>query len=118
MLIETSRADFTHDEDEQRVLEHLLSTSLGLEQAEVHALDEQAAERVDASTSLYEFTRLINDHYSAKQKLQLISAMWTVAYADGELDKYEEALIRRVAELTYVSHGDYIRSKLEAAGEA
>lgn len=118
MLIETSRADFTQDEAEQRVLEHLLSTSLGLEPAEVHTLVEQAAERVDASTSLYEFTRLINDHYSAKQKFQLISAMWTVAYADGELDKYEEALIRRVAELTYVSHADYIRSKLEAAGEA
>ena len=117
MLIETARADFTQDAQEQQVLEQLLSTSLGLPEAEVHQLVEQATRRVDESTSLYEFTRLINDHYTAQQKYQLISAMWTVAYADDQLDKYEEALIRRVAELTYVPHGDYIRSKLEAAGE-
>jgi uncharacterized tellurite resistance protein B-like protein len=38
--------------------------------------------------------------------------MWTVAYADGDLDKYEEHLIRQVAELTYVPHSDYIQCKL------
>jgi uncharacterized tellurite resistance protein B-like protein len=42
--------------------------------------------------------------------------MWAVAFADGNLDKYEEALIRQVAELTYVPHQDYIRCKLAAAG--
>ena len=69
---------------------------------------------MDESTSLYEFTRVINDNYTPQQKLQLISAMWVVAYADGNLDKYEEHLIRRVAELTYVAHEDYIRAKLRA----
>ena len=50
------------------------------------------------------------------QKLQLIDSMWSVAFADGNLDKYEEHLIRQVAELTYVPHPDYIRSKLAAQG--
>ena len=40
--------------------------------------------------------------------------MWTVAYADGNLGKYEEHLIRQVATLTYVPHQDYIRAKLAA----
>ena len=115
LLIETARADFTHDEAEQEALETLLSSALKLERAEVHKLVEDAQDRVDESTSLYEFTRVINDHYSAQQKLQLIDAMWAVAYADDNLDKYEEHLIRQVAELTYVPHADYIRSKLEAA---
>jgi uncharacterized tellurite resistance protein B-like protein len=30
------------------------------------------------------------------------------------VDKYEEYLIRQVAELTYVPHSDYIRAKLVA----
>lgn len=114
LLIETARADFTQDGAEQVALEELLSSALGLEQAEVHELVEQASNQVDEATSLYEFTRVINDYYSAAQKLQLVSAMWRVAYADGKLDKYEEALIRQVAELTYVPHQDYIRSKLAA----
>jgi uncharacterized tellurite resistance protein B-like protein len=117
MLIETARADFTQDAEEQAAMEALLRSSLGLSDDEVHALMVDATERVDVSTSLYEFTRVINDHYSAEQKLQLVGAMWSVAYADGDLDKYEEALIRQVAELTYVPHQDYIRCKLAAGGK-
>lgn len=115
LLIETARADFTQEASEQRALEELLVTTLCLPQAEVAELVRLAEERVDESTSLYEFTRVLNDYYSAQEKLSLIDAMWSVAYADGNIDKYEEHLIRQVAELTYVPHADYIRSKLNAS---
>jgi uncharacterized tellurite resistance protein B-like protein len=114
LLIETARADFTQDAAEQDTLEQLITDALKLQRGEVTDLIASAEQHVDESTSLYEFTRVINDHYSAEQKIQLVSAMWKVAYADGNLDKYEEHLIRQVAELTYVSHQDYIRCKLEA----
>ncbi len=114
LLIETARADFRQDAEEEAALETLLCDTLALPLTEVQELVRQASERVDSATSLYEFTRLINDHFSPVQKLQLIDAMWRVAYADGRLDKYEEHLIRQVAELTYVPHPDYIRSKLGA----
>jgi uncharacterized tellurite resistance protein B-like protein len=114
LLIETARADFTQEASEQAALEQLLSSSLQLDRAAVRELLEAASNRLDESTSLYEFTRVINDYYSAGQKQELIGAMWRVAYADGDLDKYEEYLIRQVAELTYVPHADYIRAKLDA----
>ncbi|MEH6582532.1 MAG: TerB family tellurite resistance protein [Halioglobus sp.] len=114
LLIETARADFTQDGQEEAALEVLLSGALELPAIEVHDLIALANQQVDEATSLYEFTREINDHYSADNKLRLIEAMWKVAYADGQLDKYEEHLIRQVAELTYVPHQDYIRCKLAA----
>ena len=114
MLIETARADFTQDALEQVALEQLLSSSLQLDKQQVHDLVVAAENKVDDATSLYEFTREINDHYSPDQKIQLIKAMWTVAYADGKLGKYEEHLIRQVADLTYVPHQEYIRCKLTA----
>lgn len=114
LLIETARADFNQDAAEQAALEKLLSNALQLDRHQVHELVAAADSKVDKATSLYEFTREVNDHYSADQKVQLIRAMWTVAYADGNLNKYEEHLIRQVAELTYVSHQDYIRCKLTA----
>jgi uncharacterized tellurite resistance protein B-like protein len=114
LLIETARADFRQDAEEEAALETLLCDTLSLPPTEVQELVQQASERVDSATSLYEFTRLINDYFSPAQKLQLIDAMWRVAYADGRLDKYEEHLIRQVADLTYVPHPDYIRSKLGA----
>ena len=115
LLVETARADFNQDAAEEQAMEKLLVASLGLTQQEVHALVVAASSRVDEAVSLYEFTREINDHFTAEEKTGLISAMWQVAYADGDLDKYEEHLIRQVAELIYVSHADYIRLKLAAA---
>ena len=112
LLIETARADFTQDGTEEAALEVLLSSALNLDRTEIHELIELATKQVEESTSLYEFTREINDHYSAERKIQLIEAMWKVAYTDGRLDKYEEHLIRQVAELIYVPHQAYIRSKL------
>ncbi|GAB3270661.1 TerB family tellurite resistance protein [Parahaliea aestuarii] len=114
LLVETARADFGADEQERRTMAALLEQALKLSAQEVEALLAQAEQQASEATSLYEFTRLVNDHFSPANKQQLIEAMWQVAWADGDLDKYEEALIRQVAELTYVPHADYIRAKLGA----
>jgi uncharacterized tellurite resistance protein B-like protein len=114
LLVETARADFTESAVEITKLTRLLTTALALEPGEVQELVSTAQDRVEDATSLYEFTRLINAHCSLEQKLQLISAMWLVAYADGDVDKYEEHLIRNVADLLYVPHSNYIHCKLAA----
>lgn len=114
ILVETAQADFEQDKREQQLMQELLCESLSLPREEVQALVQQAQARVEQATSLYEFTRLINDNFDAAAKSSLILAMWRVAYADGNLDKYEEALIRQVADLTYVPHSEYIRCKLLA----
>jgi uncharacterized tellurite resistance protein B-like protein len=44
--------------------------------------------------------------------------MWRVAYADERLDKYEEHLIRKISDLIYVSHRDFIRTKHSARSGA
>ena len=65
------------------------------------------------STSLYEHTRLINDSCNYEDKLKLISGLWNLAFADQELDKYEEYLIRKIADLLHVSHSDFIKEKMK-----
>lgn len=114
LLVETARADFTECDTEITKLSQLLTTALKLRQAEVDDLITAARERVEDATSLYEFTRVINDNCSPEQKVRLIGAMWTVAFADGDVDKYEEHLIRNVADLIYVPHSAYIHCKLTA----
>jgi uncharacterized tellurite resistance protein B-like protein len=37
--------------------------------------------------------------------------LWQVAYADGSLDPYEEALVRKIADLIYVPHREFIQAK-------
>ena len=118
LLIEVARADFTQDAAEERAMVALLESTLQLEATDIAALLADADDAVDAATSLYEFTRLVNDHYSYEEKRELIQCMWQVAYADAELDKYEEHLIRRVAELIYVTHEDFMRGKYLARDAA
>ena len=62
-----------------------------------------------------EFTRLLNDNLSRSERINIIENLWRVAYADSVLDKYEEYYIRKVADLLYVAHSDYIKTKLKAA---
>ena len=117
LLVETAIANFHQDDVEIQKMMELLASSLKLGKAEVEDLMVAAEKRVEDAISLYEFTRVINDHYSAEQKLRLVRARWTVAYADGNVDKYEEHLIRQVSELIYVPHSDYIHSKLSVREE-
>ncbi len=116
LLIEVSRADYTVDSAELRTIKTVLQTGLGISQQEIEELIALAGKAADKATSLYEFTRLINDHYSRQQKLQVIQSMWRIAYADDDLDKYEERLIRQVADLIHVPHKEYIRLKVAVSG--
>ena len=111
LLYEVARADFKQDADEEATLTRTLQKAFHLDSQELADIQQQASAQVDEATSLYEFTRIINDHAEVHEKYTIIELMWQVAYADNEISKYEEHLIRRVAELIYVSHSDFIRAK-------
>lgn len=112
LLVETARADFTSDADEQATIERLVAAELGLDAEASAALHEEAAKRADQATSLYEFTREINQRLDAAGKTAVLEMMWRVARADGRVDAYEQHLIRKVANLLHVRHHEYVAAKL------
>ena len=115
LLIEVARADFKRDVSEEKAMLSQLKNILNLSHDEAVKIILNAEDQVEKSTSVYEFTSLINKHCSIKQKLHLLQSMWRIAYADENIDRYEEHLIRRVAELIHVNHSQYIKTKLEAS---
>ena len=112
LLIEVAIVDNEFDADEMACLQNILHNSFGISQAQSEAFITLAHNECADSSSMYQFTQLINQHCNAQDKFDLIKGMWSIAYADGELDKYEEYVIRKVADLIYVSHGDFIRAKI------
>ena len=60
---------------------------------------------------MYQFTQRINRYCSHEEKFHLITGMWRIAFADGDLDKYEEYIIRKVSDLIHLGHGEFIRAK-------
>ena len=112
LLIQVAKADHSLSEQEEAKLLELVNTHFtSSENVEHDELIELAMLKSDASTSLYEFTSLINEHYSASQKFQLLTLMWTMAYSDHVIDAHEEHLIRRVADLIYLPHIQFIEAK-------
>lgn len=114
LLICIARADLNFGEHEAETIITAAQTLFGLSRDETDALIELASRKQEASTSLYEFTAAINHHFDAQQKYELIKTLWSVAFADHDLDRHEEHLIRRVADLIHVPHMQFIQAKLEA----
>lgn len=115
LMIEISLADDHIHDDERNVIKTVLSNHFKLNKDEIDELIELAESEVDHAVSLYEFIRLLNDTLSMPDKINIIKNLWHVAYADSVLDKYEEYYIRKIADLLYISHSDYIQTKLKAA---
>lgn len=116
LMFEISRADSTIVPEERKVIDAALVNHFHLSQMEAQELLALAEREVDDSVSLYEFTRSINDRLSNKDRVKIVELLWQVAFADAVLDKYEEYFIRKIADLLYVSHKDYIRAKHRASG--
>jgi uncharacterized tellurite resistance protein B-like protein len=76
-----------------------------------------AEREIERSHDLYQFTSQVNRSYSDADKLQLLEQLWRVAMTDDVVHKYEEHLIRRIADLLYVPHSGFIAAKLRAAAD-
>lgn len=115
LLMEVSRADFDFVESEKAKVTKVLKSLFDLTDEALAQLVEYSETKSSESTSLYPFTSLINEHYEYEQKVNLLGLMWTVAFADGDLDKHEDSVIRKVADLLYIAHSDFVKTKLIVA---
>lgn len=119
LLVEVMRADRAVAPAERgAVLRALAAAFDDLTAEETRELLARAEERADDATSLYEFTRIVNREFDHEQKAHVVELLWRVAYADGGLDKYEENLVRRIADLIHVPHSVFIRMKLRVRDDA
>jgi uncharacterized tellurite resistance protein B-like protein len=118
LLIEVAITDNEFDAEEFETLQNILQKQFGVPAEDCEALTTLAQSECEESSSMYQFTQLVNEHCSAEEKFDLVKGMWDIAYADGDLDKYEEYVIRKVADLIYVSHGDFIKAKHTARAES
>ena len=121
LLMEMVRADFAEQPVEREHVLTLLAGEFGLTPQEAARLADLGAEQARAAVSLYEFTAALDTSLGTSDKIRIIEMLWQVAYADGALDKYEEHLLRKLADLLHLSHRQLIQAKhrvLEAYGQA
>jgi len=117
LLIEMVKIDNQSTDDEAQKLHQILITQYGLETEEIEQITQLANEELGDATDYYQFTSLINTHFKRPQKVEMVEQLWRIAIADGHLDSHEEHYIRKIADLLFVPHSDFIRTKLKAIEE-
>ena len=116
LLLETARADFERSPAELDTIRQQLGAAFGLDAAQTEALLTRAAESAGAAVSLHEFVSTLNTELDADGKRELLGWLWQVALADGRIEPREESLIRQLADLLFVPHADFVRTRIAAGG--
>ncbi|MDH4021928.1 MAG: TerB family tellurite resistance protein [Gammaproteobacteria bacterium] len=114
LLVEIARADHEEKAVEHAAITGLIARHFQLDTAAAEELLVEARTVVDDAVSLRQFTAPLHEALSYDDKLGVVAMLWNVALEDNSLDKYEDYLISKVAELLYVSRGDVVRLRYEA----
>ncbi|MFA5985348.1 MAG: TerB family tellurite resistance protein [Methylococcaceae bacterium] len=111
LFLEMMHIDDKVELKEQHLISDLMKQKFAMTDDEIKLLIELAEQQRHDATDYFQFTSLINKEYSAEQKNQLIESLWQIAFIDGVIDMHEEYLVRKIAELLYVPHADFIKAK-------
>lgn len=114
LLLECARADFENQPAELEMVRRGLREQFGVDEAALDKLLGDAGASARNAVSLHGPLSRLNAELSADDKRGLMGWLWRVAAADGRIDPHEEGLLRKLADLLYIPHADYIRAKLDA----
>ena len=114
LLVEAGRMDQDFSGDERRVVAELLTSRFELTKEAVDELIDEANRSASESAQYFPYTHRINQAMDPEQKSEVIEMLWSVAYADGHLDPYEDQLIRQIAGLIHVTDRDRMVARKRA----
>lgn len=117
LLIEMSHIDGEFSKQDQERIISILRSDFSLSEEHAQALLEDAKKELEGSIDLWQFTNLINRNYSSDEKAAIIETVWKIAYFDGRLDRHENYLVKKIAQLLHVDHKRLIEAKLKVKGE-
>ncbi|MGB2960154.1 MAG: TerB family tellurite resistance protein [Bacteroidota bacterium] len=112
LFIEMAVIDGEFSEEERAHIISILEDEYQLSEDDISRLLEEASAEVRSSTDYWQFTNMINENYTPEEKVRIIELLWKIIYADGTVEKHEDYLIRKLARLLGVPHGELIATKL------
>ena len=111
LLVEIMLSDDDASSQEQGVVIDAVKEKFSLSDQEAQSLIDLAHDELRDSVDYHQFTSLINASFEYSQKVTIVEFLWQIAFADGVLDRYEEHTIRKISDLLYVRHSDFIAAK-------
>ncbi len=117
LFLEIVNADFKVDAQEEAQLRGLLKDRFHLSEEDLDELIAYARQDREKRQDIWQFASRLKDHLPREKRLGILSDLWRLIYADGRLDMYEDALIRKITELLGLDHAEMIETKLKVKKE-
>jgi len=115
LLIEVSYSDFKINKIEVDAIIDFFEKEFSLSKNKARWLSNKALDLHKDENCLRKYIKFINENYSKEKKIKLINMAWKVAKADNVVDKYEEHRIRKLSELLYINHTEFIKAKINSS---
>jgi len=113
LMVDVALVDSSFDETEFDRMLVLIKRQFGLGTQEAADLINAANAKSDEQISTQELTALLNEHLEQDDKTRVVHLLWSIAFSDGQLDKYENSLVLKVSNLLGVSSEEVLRLKQE-----
>ena len=113
LMLKIASADDVVEESEINVILDILCDFYKISDYRAKELIAEAKKFNDDSTDLYEAGSFINNSLSLKDKLDFISCVFEVAYADGNLHYLEHHTVKKIANILNLNREDVLNSKTE-----
>lgn len=118
LMVDVALADSAFDDEELARVVGYAKTRFGLDENEASELVDTAKIDAEQLVSLHDFTHLLHNNLAEDEKEAIVGALWDIAYADGNLDKYENSLVLKISDGLHVARGRCMRLKHDAAVSA
>lgn len=118
LMVDVALVDSSFDETEFDRMLGLIKRQFGLGTQEAADLINAANAKADEQVSIQELTELLNEYLEQDEKTRVIKLLWSIAYSDGQLDKYENSLVLKISGLLGVTSEQAIRLKRETNSAA
>ena len=112
LFYEVMRADREFTELEQSSYRQQLNKHFSLSENELQTLCDMTKVKAENAVDYQQFTKVLNELFKPEQKRSILDSLWTLAYADHVLSPEEDYTIRKIADLLYIPHSQFIQSKL------
>ena len=118
LMVDVALVDSSFDETEFDRMLGLIKRQFGLGTQEAADLINAANAKADEQVSVHDLTAFLNERLSDEEKARVVQSLWSIAYSDGQLDKYENSLVLKVSNLLGVSSEQVARLKRETDSAA
>ena len=113
LLLSVAEADEILEKQELDTIQDILKDFFSIADNDAYKLIQEAQDKMKDATGLFIFGQHLNTVFDHTDRLDFISCVFEVAYADGDLHYLEHHTVKKIANILNVNREDILASKGE-----